>query len=64
MSLKTSIGPSPGDMVKCLVRREVAPDRGSMRPGVLSNRRGLSFRDEQQTRDKHSQRGCDLSDRG
>jgi hypothetical protein len=50
---------------KRLIRRDAAPDRCSMRAGMcLSDRCCLSFRDEQQTRNKNSQRGCDLSDRG
>ena len=64
MLLKTSIGPAPGIMGKRLLRGKVAPDRGSMRPDMFANRRGLSLCCEHQARNKHGQRGCDLPDRG
>ena len=62
--LHAPIGPTRGKTRKCLARRNVAPDRGSMRPCMrLSDRSRLSFGHEQQTRNENSQRGCDFPDR-
>jgi hypothetical protein len=62
--LHAPIGSTCGKTRKCLARRNVAPDRRSMRPCMrLSDWSRLSFGHEQQTRNENSQRGCDLPDR-
>jgi hypothetical protein len=63
--LHAPIGSTRCKTRKCLVWGDGAPDRRSMRPGMrFSDRCCLSFRDDQQTRNKNSQCGCDLPDRG
>jgi len=46
MLLKVPIRPTPGNVRRRLIRREVAVDRGSMRPDMFPCRRCLSFRCE------------------
>jgi len=65
MSLQPAIGSTSCKTRECLIRCDGAPDRAAVRARMsFPNGCSLSFREEHQTRNDDSQRGCDLSDRG